>query len=95
MINFLWAALAMLAWLLLAAPANAQCSTPPPGGNPKGNGCPGVASLPGGGANSGAGNPINVMTGNKYQREDDLPALPGVLGLEIVRHYNSAYSAPG
>jgi RHS repeat-associated protein len=95
MIYFLWAALAMLAWLVLAAPANAQCSTPAPGGNPNGNGCPGVASLPAGGANSGAGNPINVMTGNKYQREDDLPALPGVLGLEIVRHYNSAYSAPG
>jgi len=46
------------------------------------------------GTNNGAGNPINVMTGNKYQREVDLPALPGVLGLEIVRHYNSAYSGP-
>jgi RHS repeat-associated protein len=34
------------------------------------------------------------MTGNKYQREDDMPALPGVLGLEIVRHYNSAFSGP-
>ncbi|GAB3427935.1 hypothetical protein GCM10027320_05460 [Massilia solisilvae] len=44
---------------------------------------------------AGAGNPINVMTGNKYQREDDMPALPGVLGLEIVRHYNSAFSGPG
>ena len=38
----------------------------------------------------GAGNPIDVITGNKYQRETDLPALPGVLGIEIVRHYNSA-----
>jgi len=84
----------MLAWLLFTTSANAQCSTPAPGGNPNSNGCPGVASLPSGGANSGAGNPINVITGNKYQREDDLPALPGVLGLEIVRHYNSAYSAP-
>lgn len=45
--------------------------------------------------NVGAGNPINVMTGNKYQREEDLPALPGVLGLEIVRHYNSLYSNSG
>jgi RHS repeat-associated protein len=95
LINLLWAAAAILVSLLLTAPANAQCSTPAPGGNPNGNGCPGVASLPASGANSGAGNPINVMTGNKYQREDDLPALPGVLGLEIVRHYNSAYSAPG
>jgi hypothetical protein len=24
----------------------------------------------------------------------DMPALPGVLGLEIIRHYNSAYAAP-
>ncbi len=43
----------------------------------------------------GAGNPINVMTGNKYQREEDMAALPGVLGLEIVRHYNSLYSNSG
>lgn len=42
------------------------------------------------GTNQGAGNPINFITGNKYQQETDLPALPGVLGLEIVRHYNSA-----
>lgn len=47
-----------------------------------------------GSINVGAGNPINLITGNKYQREVDLPALPGVLGLEIVRHYNSAYSTP-
>jgi RHS repeat-associated protein len=43
----------------------------------------------------GAGNPINIMSGNKYQREEDMPALPGVLGLEIVRHYNSFFSTPG
>lgn len=42
--------------------------------------------------NQGAGNPINVITGNKYQQEVDLPKLPGVLGLEIVRHYNSSLS---
>ncbi len=37
-----------------------------------------------------AGNPIDVTTGNKFQREVDMPALPGVLGLELVRHYNSS-----
>lgn len=42
------------------------------------------------GIDRGAGNPIDVVTGNKYQRETDLPALPGLLGIEIVRHYNSA-----
>ncbi len=46
------------------------------------------------GINVGAGNPINVITGNKYQREVDMAALPGVLGLEIVRHYNSVFSSP-
>lgn len=35
------------------------------------------------------GNPINVVTGNKYQADVDLRALPGLLGLEITRHYNS------
>jgi RHS repeat-associated protein len=59
-----------------------ECSADP-GGNPNHPGqCASV------------GNPINVMTGNKYQREEDMPALPGVLGLEIVRHYNSAFSSP-
>lgn len=70
-----------LASLLLAVPASA-CGQPSVSGNPNQQ-CAGV------------GNPINVMTGNKYQREEDMPALPGVLGLELVRHYNSAFSAPG
>jgi RHS repeat-associated protein len=46
------------------------------------------------GTDQGAGNPINIINGNKYQVEVDMPALPGVLGLEIVRHYNSQYSLP-
>lgn len=46
------------------------------------------------GVDVGAGNPINVISGNKYQRETDMPPLPGILGLEVVRHYNSAYSRP-
>jgi RHS repeat-associated protein len=39
--------------------------------------------------NIGIGNPVNLATGNKYQRELDLPALPGVLGVELLRHYNA------
>jgi RHS repeat-associated protein len=54
-----------------------------------------VASSGGTEVSLGAGNPLNVISGNKYQREDDLPALPGVFGLEIVRHYNSLHSHPG
>jgi RHS repeat-associated protein len=38
---------------------------------------------------AGVGNPINTQTGNKFQREVDMPALPGVLGLELIRYYNS------
>ena len=49
-------------------------------------GATGVASQgTGSGADVGAGNPINVITGNKYQREVDLAPLPGRLGLEIIR----------
>jgi RHS repeat-associated protein len=40
----------------------------------------------------GAGNPINLITGNKYQREVDMAPLPGELGLEVIRHYNSSHS---
>ncbi|MBC7416001.1 MAG: hypothetical protein H7327_13825, partial [Herminiimonas sp.] len=47
----------------------------PAGGGPT-CGTPAVASIGDqGGVNVGAGNPINVISGNKYQREDDLPAL--------------------
>ena len=67
------------------------CCTNPGGGSP----CGGAGATTQGnasGTQQGAGNPINVVTGNKYQQEVDLPALPGVLGLEVVRHYNSATS---
>ena len=48
-----------------------------------------------GGVPQGMGNPVNLITGNKHQRETDMAALPGVLGLELVRHYNSRHAAPG
>lgn len=35
------------------------------------------------------GNPIHVVTGNKYQAESDLAPLPGVMGIAFTRHYNS------
>lgn len=55
-----------------------------------------VAGLPGtGGVPQGVGNPVNLITGNKHQRETDMAALPGVLGLELVRHYNSQLARPG
>ena len=78
-----------------ASPSASPASCGPAAGGGTCAGATGVASLGnGGGADVGAGNPINVITGNKYQREVDLAPLPGRLGLEIVRHYNSAYSNP-
>jgi len=80
---------------------NMSCPTPPRpdhcSPSSSGNPCDGAGPASIGntsGTNQGAGNPINVITGNKYREEVDLPPLPGVLGLEIVRHYNSALSGP-
>lgn len=90
-------------------PPNTSCAPPsapsptaePPrtcGPNPGGSTCGGSGPAGQGnssGTNQGAGNPINVINGNKYQVETDMPALPGVLGLELVRYYNSSWRALG
>ena len=76
----------------LISPGPASCGAGIGGATVCGNGLATLGNQSG--TNQGGGNPINIINGNKYQREDDLPALPGVLGLEIVRHYNSAYSTP-
>ncbi len=62
-------------------------------GNPCGTDSGPASQTSSTGQNVGAGNPLNLLSGNKYQKEVDMPALPGVLGLEIVRHYNSQRSA--
>ncbi len=95
----LWVRPALAVALLLSAPlAQAACDPSvsccagaPAAGSPCGGA--GVATLGNtSGVDSGAGNPLNVLGGNKFQREVDMPALPGVLGLELVRYYNSADS---
>jgi len=82
-----------LALLLLAPALSWAQGVPQCGPSQIGQPCPepGVATAGGAGPalNLGAGNPIHLATGNKYQRDTDLPALSGPLGLEIVRHYNS------
>ena len=89
------AAVAPAPALAPAPAAGPQACGPAAGGSTCG-GTDGVASQASqGGVDVGVGNPINLINGNKYQREVDLSALPGVLGLEIVRHYNSVYSKPG
>ncbi|QNA99625.1 DUF6765 family protein [Massilia sp. Se16.2.3] len=84
-------------------PGTTPPGTHPPGTCGPGNGgatcsATGAAVNPSAGngeINVGAGNPINIINGNKYQREVDMAPLPGVLGLEIVRHYNSSMSGQG
>lgn len=39
--------------------------------------------------NTGFGDPINVVTGNVFRRDTDLPSGQTPLALEFVRHYNS------
>lgn len=96
LLHALFTAMLLISTVTLAetAPGDGTKSTqcgPSPGGSPCGGSGPASQGNVSG-TNQGAGNPINVITGNKHQTEVDLPALPGVLGLEIVRHYNSAYS---
>lgn len=79
-----WVLIATTASLLLAADAIAQ--TECDGGNP----CQqnDTASQSGIGPSAGANNPIDVITGNKYQAEIDF-RLPGELAVSFTRHYNS------
>ena len=83
------------------APANSPGNTTgtclPPDDEEEGdNGGPGVCeepSSPGsqdlGMSGSMVGNPISVITGNKYQREQDIGPLPGELAVDFSRRYNS------
>lgn len=74
----------------LCDPSLQCCSGADDAGSPTCGG-DGVASLGNdSGTSLGAGNPINLLNGNKFQREVDMAALPGVLGLELVRYYNSS-----
>ena len=56
-----------------------------------GNPCLSPASSPQ--INIGAGNPIHLATGNKFQQETDLYMRAS--GLEIVRYYNSVHTLGG
>ena len=91
----------LLAWGCLLGDAAAQSlPTPtsagqemacmaPSAGNPCGDSGPATLSIDTG-AEASVGNPIHLASGNKYQQEVDLSPLPGELGLEVVRHYNSS-----
>lgn len=65
-------------------------------GDPGGATCGAApAAQPSGQPSSAVGNPIDVMSGNKFQPETDLPALPGPLGLQFSRSYNSRSQSRG
>lgn len=81
-----------LASQFASQPASQSCSANPAGATTACAASGPASQDSGAGVDTGAGNPINVSNGNKYQRETDLAALPGELGLEIVRHYNSSAS---
>ena len=46
-------------------------------------------------ADTGMGNPVDLRSGNKYQRDTDLPSLALAPELELVRHYNAMDSRQG
>ncbi|HEU0229126.1 MAG TPA: DUF2235 domain-containing protein [Burkholderiaceae bacterium] len=76
--------------LMVGTPGHGQPTCGPPSlGSPCALGGPALLPPNEPSLNLGAGNPIHLATGNKHQRETDLPAIAGVPGLEIVRHYNS------
>src|SRR3546814_19240147 len=81
----------ILIWTACAAPwdSHAQTCQPSALGSPCAQG--GQALLPPNepALNLGAGNPIHLATGNKYQYELDLPASKRAPGLEIASHYNA------
>ncbi len=94
---FLCSVLSLLIGIITPAQAQVQGQCTPSAGGPPScstSSTTAPASMSTIPVNTGVGNPINLLTGNKYQQEIDMPALPGVLGLEIIRHYNSAYSTP-
>ena len=84
-----------LAALLLAdpLPAPAQGTCGAAGGAPAGPSssvcryASEAAGLPAPGPAAGAGNPVDLVTGNKYRHEVDL-RLPGPVALVFARHYN-------
>jgi RHS repeat-associated protein len=65
---------------------------PMPGGNPSCGSTTTSQSSPN--PATGAGNPIDLTSGNKYQQEPDIE-MPGDLSIGFTRHYNSLLGEPG
>ncbi len=74
---------------LLALTSPSQAQDAPTTCNPSLQCCR-SSLLPGDPGCSGTNGPINIVTGNKYKQQQDLVALPGLMGVEVTRSYNSA-----
>ncbi len=72
---------ALVGWLF-AASGWAQC-------NPSAQCCPSSVGSGTPACNSAVGNPVNLAYGTKHQVETDVSPQPGILGLQLQRHYNS------
>ncbi|HIE53631.1 MAG TPA: RHS repeat protein, partial [Chromatiaceae bacterium] len=75
--------------------SNAPQSSPVPNSSPVPLIDPSNANSQSCPVNTRTGNPIHVVTGNKYQQETDLKTLPGSLGLSFNRNYNSQTTTNG
>lgn len=89
--NLLWLLSSALALGALGGLPGAQAA----GCGPGEIGAPCSDAADGPAPNVGIGNPVHAVTGNKYQREIDLPRLPGSGGLALIRHFNSRDPRPG
>jgi YD repeat-containing protein len=84
-------ACAAAALLVASACVRAQATCGAAGGPPSASVCDladVAAGLPSPRPGTGAGNPVDVVTGNKYRREVDL-SLTGPRAFVFARHYNS------
>ncbi len=91
---FLSCLVVVLPAAMVGAPEAAAQVCMPAAGGPVCESGSGVASLGDpDGTDLTVGNPIHPLTGSKVQDEVDGAPLPGLLGLEIRRHYQSAYVA--
>ena len=83
-------AMLLVCSLLMSLPGHGQGTCgPSPLGAPCASGGLAIAGQPEPSLPAGVGNPIHVVTGNKYQQEIDLPPNPSVPGIELIRHYNA------
>ena len=95
-----YSTLVLTALMLAASPTTAlpqgMCRAPQNSGSPclDGTGLS-LAATPDAQLNLGVGNPVNIATGHKYQREIDLPGQTDAPLHGLIRHYRSGWRKSG